>query len=106
VVGALALLALPGALVVRTVRREEPVVEEEAPELSPLERAVQLVEWARNRPDGERREALEVLAGELEGQGSDLARGVRRLAWSTAPPSPEGMDEIVAVVKEADAAPA
>ncbi len=104
-VGALALLALPAVLVVRALRREESPIEE-TPELSPLERALWLVEWARARPEGERREALEALAVELEAQGSELTSGARRLAWTPLPPSPEGMDEFVTAVKEADAASA
>jgi len=105
-VGALALLALPAVLVVRALRREESPVEEETPGLSPLERAIQLVEWARARVDGDRREALEALAIELEAQGSELTGGARRLAWSPLPPSLEGMDELVTTAREADAASA
>ena len=88
--GALALLALPAALVVRTLRREEEIAVEEAPELPPLERALVLVEWARDRSEPERREALEALAVELDDEGSALAGNARRLAWSPSAPLSTG----------------
>jgi hypothetical protein len=103
IAGALALLALPAALVVRTLRREEEVVVEEEPELPPLERALALVEWARDRSEPERREALESLAVELD-EESPLVRDARRLAWSPSPPLPEAMDELVELVRESHAA--
>ena len=103
--GALLLLALPAALVVGWWRRRRPepeiVVE---PELSPLEKALRLVEWAGDRENGtERREALEVLAVELEAVESDaLASSVRGLAWSPASPSPEAAVGLVERVRERD----
>ncbi len=101
---ALALLVLPAAVLVRWLRarRPEPVLAEE-PELTPLEQALLLVEWANGRENGaERRGALEVLAVELDAvERTDLARSARRLAWSAAAPSPEGADDLVADVRSA-----
>lgn len=97
--GALALLALPAVLVGRSLRREPPAMCSES-ELSALEKALRLVEWARERSDAERREALEALAVELEAGESELAAPARRLAWSRARPSPEAADELVQSVRE------
>lgn len=103
VVGALALLALPAALVIGWWRRRRPepqiVVE---PEVSPLERALRLVEWAGERENGtERREALEVLAVELEAvQSPDLAESARNLAWAPASPRPDVAAVLVGTVRE------
>ncbi|MBA3401417.1 MAG: hypothetical protein H0U05_05440 [Actinobacteria bacterium] len=100
---ALALLALPVGLVVSSLRRRPaPVVEEEPePELSPLERALRLVEWARDGEPEETREALEVLAAELdEEENAGLAGEARKLAWSRPSPSPDAMDQIVESVRE------
>jgi hypothetical protein len=102
---ALLLLALPAALALGWWRRRRPepdvVVE---PELSPLEKALRLVEWAGEQPNGtERREALEVLAVELEAVESDeLARSVRGLAWSPVSPSPTTATGVVEQVRERD----
>ena len=72
------LLVLPITLVVRRLRRRPPPVEEPEPEVTPLERALQLVEWSRGRPDPEeRRSALEALAAELDFARRRAAR-VRR----------------------------
>ena len=101
--GALALLAFPALLVVRTLRREEEVVVVEEPPLPPLERALALVEWARFRPEPERREALEALAVELDVEESPLARDARRLAWSPPAPLPQAMTELVELVRESHA---
>jgi hypothetical protein len=100
---ALVLLALPAALLVGWWRRRRPepevVVE---PELSPLERALRLVEWAGARENGtERREALEVLAVELEAvEHEALAGSARGLAWSPVSPSPEAAVTLVEQVRE------
>jgi hypothetical protein len=96
--GALALLLLPAALVVRAVRRKEPEAEEQAPELTPLEKALALVTWARERAVEERREALEALAVELD--DDELVAETRRLAWSPVTPTPAAMDELVETVRE------
>jgi hypothetical protein len=103
--GAAALLALPVGLGISWWRRRRPppeVVEER--ELTPLERALALVEWARDRENGaERREALEVLAVELEAVESPvLADAARRLAWSPTSPSPESASVLVETVRETD----
>jgi hypothetical protein len=99
--GALALLALPAALVVGGLRRRRPPPPAEKPELTPLERALRLVEWAKEWEDGtERREALEVLAVELEAvERPTLAESARALAWSPVSPSPEAADRLVEEVK-------
>jgi hypothetical protein len=105
IVGALALLALPVALLVGWWRRRRPPpVAVEEPELTPLERALRLVEWAGERENGaERREALELLAFELEAaESAELSDSARRLAWSQPSPSPEAAAELVEVVREAD----
>jgi hypothetical protein len=107
-VGAVALLALPAGLVVSAFRRkpEQPIVEAAEPQLSPLDRALLLVEWTRERGDGERRAALETLAGELDTAGvTELANDARRLAWSRASPSPDVAEALVDSVREADAPP-
>jgi hypothetical protein len=106
VLGALALLAFPAALVVRQLRRRPVPVEEPEPELTPLERALHLVEWSRDRPGGARREALESLAYELDGDASELTGQARRLAWSPRDPAPEAMTELVQSVKETGGASA
>jgi hypothetical protein len=102
--GALALLALPAWLVVGWARSRRPPPSVEEVELTPLERALALVEWANERRNGtERREALEVLAVELEAVEDDgLAGRARGLAWSPASPSPEEAAALVATVRGAD----
>jgi hypothetical protein len=70
--------------------------------LSPLERALRLVEWASRRPSvDERREALEALAFEL-GNGSDggTADRAREQGWSPPSPEPGEMTELVASIRE------
>jgi len=102
---ALVLLVLPAALLVGWWRRRrpEPDIAVE-PELSPLERALRLVEWAGDRENGtERREALEVLAVELEAvEHEALAGSARGLAWSPVSPSPEAAVSLVEQVRERD----
>lgn len=103
-VAAALLLALPVSLVTGWARRRRPASVDAEPgaELTPLERALLLVEWAREREDGvERREALEVLATELDALERDsLARSARTLAWSPASPAPESADDLVRHVRE------
>jgi hypothetical protein len=100
--GAVALLALPVGLFVGWIRRRRPPPAEPEPELPPLERALRLVEWARERQNGvERRKALEALAVELDVSGrAALAENTRALAWSSASPSPAASDELVTSVRE------
>ncbi|HUF01697.1 MAG TPA: hypothetical protein VMN35_04660 [Gaiellaceae bacterium] len=102
--GALALLALPAAFAIGWIRRRRPRAPALEPEveLTPLERALRLVEWARAREDGtERREALEVLATELDFlERPELADSARTLAWSPSSPTPEDAGELVRAVRE------
>ena len=102
VLAALVLLA-PAALLVRRayLERRAAAEPEPEPELEPLERALRLVEWSRDRPDGEnRRRALEALAEELENVESPLADDARTLAWSPSSPSPQGATLLVERVRE------
>jgi hypothetical protein len=105
-VGALALLALPAVLIVGRLRDRRPPPSVEEPELTPLERAVRLVEWANARDNGtERREALEVLAVELEAEERPgLADSARALAWSPSAPAVEAADRLLEEVKAGDGA--
>jgi hypothetical protein len=105
VLGAFALLLLPAVLVARWLRRRRPApVVEEPVEISPLERALRLVEWAHDREDGvERREALEVLAVQLDAaESSAFAASARTLAWSSSSPSPEAAALLVSSVRGSD----
>jgi hypothetical protein len=104
-VGSLALLALPAVLIVGWLRGRRPPPPVEEPELTPLERALRLVEWANARENGtERREALEVLAVELEAvERPALAESARELAWSPAAPSGEAAEQLIADVEASGA---
>lgn len=104
---ALALLALPATRLRRKLQARRPPPIEEEPELPPLERALQLVEWARERANGEdRRRALEVLAVALEDvERPEDADEVRALAWAPPPPSPEAAAVIVRRIRETDGRP-
>jgi hypothetical protein len=100
-----ALLAFAAIVLWRVLRRKPaPVVEDAGPELTPLERALQLVEWSCEQPNGtERRKALEVLAGELGADGRpDLVDEARGLAWSATTPSPEAAGQLAYRVREGD----
>lgn len=102
---AVALLALPVWLVSR-VRGRRGVPEAEAgPALSPLERALRLVEWASRRPSvDERREALEALAFELGHEDHDgSATKAREQGWSPPSPEPEEMTGLVESIRRDDA---
>jgi hypothetical protein len=93
----------PAALLVRRwyLERRAAAEPEPEPELEPLERALRLVEWSRDRPDGEdRRRALEALAEELETVQSPLADDARTLAWSPSSPSPDGATLLVERVRD------
>lgn len=101
----LALLSWPARLGLRAWRGRRPlVVEEEAPSVSPLEQALLLVEWARERPGGDdRRRSLEVLADELERAGAATLSGqATQLAWSRDEPSPEAVSALLERVREDD----
>ena len=72
--------------------------------LSPLERALLLVEWTSRKADGEqdRRRALEALAGVLERGGAlPLAEQTRTYAWADAAPDPRRADEFAAEARAA-----
>ncbi|HUH14461.1 MAG TPA: hypothetical protein VML35_01090 [Gaiellaceae bacterium] len=102
--GAAALLALPATLVVRAVRRRRPLDEGE-PRVPPLERALRLVERARDGGDAEeQRKALEALAYELDAAEDARVTEVRELAWSPAPPSRERVTALVESVRGPDVA--
>jgi hypothetical protein len=98
---AAALLVFPAWLLIRWLRSRRPPPPPPDPPLPPLERALLLVEWSRDRVDGEdRREALEELAFRLDEAGKPaLARSARRLAWSSPSPSPAAADELVEEVR-------
>lgn len=99
---AAALLALPATLVVRRLRRRQPLPDEPEPEVSPLEQAIGLVEWSLDREDPERRAALEALAVELDAVGDHaVADDAREAGWSPSPPAQERARLLVARVKEA-----
>ncbi|HET7744163.1 MAG TPA: hypothetical protein VFK76_05415 [Gaiellaceae bacterium] len=95
------LLTLPAVLLYRWWRARHPeVVEEETPEVPPLEKALRLVEWTAGRDVvPEKREALEVLAAELDAEGLPLADSARRVAWSPPPPPRPDTDELVDTVR-------
>jgi hypothetical protein len=105
------LLALAAALLappvwfVWTRRRSRAVPVETRTALSPLERALRLVEWASRRPSvTERREALEALAFELgHERDGDSAKRAREQGWSPPVPEPDEMNELVASIREDDA---
>jgi hypothetical protein len=98
---AFALVGLPVAYLVRSRRARRGPRTSTAPQLSPLERALALVEWASRRPSvDERREALEALAYELDGEEGETSDRARAQGWS--PPTPESaeMTDLVASVRE------
>jgi hypothetical protein len=99
--GAAALLTLPAWLLWGRRRRRATGTKDDGPALSPLERALALVEWASGRPSvEERREALEVLAVELD--DADAARA-RERGWSPPTPEPDEMTDLVTSIRESDA---
>jgi len=99
---AAALLALPVWLVWRRRARRAPPRADERLALSPLERALALVEWASRRPSvDDRREALEALAFELDADAR--AAQARAQGWSPPMPELEEMTELVTSIRETDA---
>ncbi|MEX2210669.1 MAG: hypothetical protein WD689_02760 [Gaiellaceae bacterium] len=98
---ALLLLVYPALLVRRWQLRRRPPPPAPEPPPPPLERALRLVEWARDRVDGEdRRQALEELAFQLDATGKGaLADRARRLAWGAPSPSPQAAGELVEAVR-------
>ena len=105
---ALALLLIPVWLVWDRRRRSAAPKTEAGSPVSPLERALRLVEWASRRPSvDERREALEALAYELgDEKNGDSADRARKQGWSPPTPEPEGMENLVASIREETDAPA
>jgi hypothetical protein len=100
--GALALAALlalfPATLAGRVVLRRWRASHRPR-QLSPLERALLLVQWTSRQPDGEedRRRALDALADVLEHSGAlPLAEITRTSAWADAAPGPQRADELAA----------
>jgi hypothetical protein len=101
---AIALLALPISYLVRRYRARRALTGTPKPTLSPLERALALVEWASRRPSvDERREALEALAYELDTKTDETASRARAQGWSPPAPASEKMEELVAEVREGHA---
>lgn len=101
---AIALVALPVAYLVRSRRARRQPKASTTPQLSPLERALALVEWASRRPSvDERREALEALAYELDTAAGETAGRARAQGWSPPTPESEEMTDLVASIREDDA---
>jgi hypothetical protein len=97
---ALSLLALPVWLAWDWRRRRARPKAEQVSPLSPLERALRLVEWTSRRPSvDERREALEALAFEIDADDEQTAEGARKQGWSPPTPEPERMSELVASIR-------
>jgi len=98
---AIALVGIPVAYLVRSRRRRrEPRASTEM-QLSPLERALALVEWASGRAStDERREALEALAYELDAEEGETAGRARAQGWSPPTPASEEMTDLVASIRE------
>ena len=101
---AVAIVAVPVGYLVRSRRTRREPRESTAAQLSPLERALALVEWASRRPStDERREALEALAHELDTGSGENADRARAQGWSPPKPEPQEMTELVASIRENDA---
>lgn len=99
--GAFALLLFPAVLVGRAARARWVASRRPRP-LSPLERALVLVDWTARREDGEedRRKALELLADVLErGGAGSLAETTRELAWAEQSPDRSRSGELAAEAK-------
>ena len=98
---ATALLAVPTIYLVRRYRARRAPTRSQKPTLSPLERALALVEWASRRPSvDERREALEALAYELDAETDETASRARAQGWSPLAPATEDMTGLVAEIRE------
>jgi hypothetical protein len=98
-----ALVLTAGLLVARRVRpapARQLVAAVAAPNFSPIEHALGLVERAEARGEGERRAALDTLARALEDGGSSPhAPRARRLAWSQAVPAPRELAELASEIR-------
>jgi hypothetical protein len=101
------LLAAVAVMALRPyLRREEPAApapepKPAGPELTPLQRALAGLQWARAYgAPREQRKALELLAEELDQADEDeLAEEARALAWSPAPPGGQQMEGLAARVE-------
>ena len=101
---AVALLAFPVTYLVRRYRARRAPDGAQKPSLSPLERALALVEWASRRPSvDERREALEALAYELDADEDATASRARAQGWSPPSPATEEMTGLVEEIREGHA---
>ena len=102
---ALLLALLPAFLAARALRARWWAARQRGP-LSPLERALVLVEWSARREDAEaRRKALEALAVVLDRGGvQPLAGTTRQLAWAEPSPAPGEAGEAGAEARRALAA--
>jgi hypothetical protein len=92
------LLLFPAVLLVRFVHARWRDARRPRP-LSPLERALVLVEWTARGQNGaeDRRKALEALAAALEQAGArPLAETTRELAWAEQAPGREHVGEVAA----------
>jgi hypothetical protein len=103
---AVAIVAVPlGYFIRRRRARREPKAE--GPALSPLERALALVEWASHRPSvDDRREALEALAYELDVEEDENAARARAQGWSPPSPATDEMTDLASSVREGHASQA
>lgn len=98
------LLALPAIYLVRGYRARRAPSRSQKPSLSPLDRALALVEWASRRPSvDERREALEALAYELDAEEDATASRARAQGWSPPSPATEEMTGLVEEIREGHA---
>jgi hypothetical protein len=67
--------------------------------LTEIERALAFAREAESRPAPDRRRALALLERLLRPRDAQLAREARDLAWSSPPPGPEELDELVTEVE-------
>jgi hypothetical protein len=105
--GAVVLVGIAALLLLPFMRRKPEAEPAPAPviELTPLERALVGLDWARAEGGSkEQRKALELLAEELEADTEDdltsLADDARVLAWSARPPGDESTEVLAQRVRE------
>jgi hypothetical protein len=98
--GGIALLVAAALLVATLLPGLPRLRRRRGPQLSPLERALIVLETAWARGAAEQRKALELLAAELETHGEPpLAGQARELAWSESLPAPETAEGLAASVR-------